>query len=82
VYRGRIENRIRRRNGLASSVKAWTTAHHCQRQSGAGSLCADGKGRTVVIPAMADGTGSAIVIGVMPVPGTVRLSPTEALRTG
>jgi hypothetical protein len=30
VYRGRIENRIRRRNILRSSVEAWTTAVHAE----------------------------------------------------
>ncbi|HEY0687441.1 MAG TPA: GNAT family N-acetyltransferase [Kribbella sp.] len=31
VYRWRIENRIRHRNDLESSVETWTTAQHCQR---------------------------------------------------
>ena len=32
VYRRRIENRVRHRNTLPSSVEAWTTAPHFQRQ--------------------------------------------------
>jgi ABC-type antimicrobial peptide transport system permease subunit len=70
VYRGRIENRIRHRNSLPSSVEAWTTAHWTV---------------VIPAEALAGGIGSVIVIGaiagLIPALHAARLSPTEALRT-